>query len=55
MRKYKVYFIDDTKMQVRDIRLVQVLKIKKVKQRKFLIFWKKIDLQIVLRKLEEKV
>lgn len=55
MMQYKVYFVDNSKMKVSDLRLVQALRIKKVKERKFLVFWKKIDHQTVLRKLEAKV
>lgn len=54
MRKYKVYFTDDSKMQVRDLRFVQDVKIKKVKERKFLIFWKTVDWQKVLKDLGKK-
>lgn len=50
MKRYKVYFIDNTKVKVNDLSLVQVLRIKKVKKRKFLVFWKKINWQSVLIK-----
>lgn len=55
MKRYKVYFIDNTKVKVHDLSLVRALRIKKVKKRKLLIFWKKINWQSVLsRKRQEK-
>lgn len=50
MKRYKVYFIDNSKIKVNDLRIVQFSRIKKVKKRKFLVFWKKINWQSVLIK-----
>lgn len=43
MMKYKVYFIDGSKMKVSDLRIVEASRIKKVKIRKLLVFWKKLE------------
>lgn len=55
MRKYKVFFTDNTKLMVRDLRYVQTSQIRMVKERRFLIFWKKVDWKRILKELGKEV